>query len=229
MTNFNGQRVTQRGGTGAGRGDDPHNVTGPVIGTNGQAAEGSWSDPAWQQSVHNTAVNPNNGLMAGQTPQQTAQNMYDQHTIAHADGFIGPRIGETYQNSMGHGTAPTMQGGSQPSPANSYIYNNGKGSAGTADRQAYLDNNLGYAQPRTLQHKATGNFVETWKDHTGEQQLNTYGTSANGRSMEPRKDENMNPGGRYGAGIDHNSDDYTDVTDTVKSTQTYKNGFRPRK
>jgi hypothetical protein len=188
MTTHNGQRITQRGGAGAGRGDDAHGVT-----------------PQWQT---------------------------DQHTVAHADGFVGPRIGEAYgsyhdqvDGKTMSGMAPTSQGGMQPSPAGSFIKHSSNTRSGTADRMAHLDNVNSGLNPRMMQHKQTGNIVEVNTFSNGGDQVNTYGTSANGRAMEPREDVNMNPGGkRYGSGIDHTSEDYTDVTDTVRNTQTYKEG-----
>lgn len=182
MTTFNGQRVTQRGGAGAGRGDDAHGVT-------------------------------------------TSQWQRDQHAIAHADGFIGPRIGEVYGDSREQGAggmAPTVTGGYQNSPASGFISHNSNGNMGTGDRMAHLDNVLPTtANTRMFQHKATGNIVESWEDHTGTQRVNTYGTSASGRSMQPGNDSNMSTGG---SGIDTSSDDYTDITDTVRGTQSYKEG-----
>ena len=232
MTTHNGQRITQRGGAGSGRGDDAHGVTapprtGPVMGSDGQAAGGSWSDSAWQESAHAGAQQKGSSIVGSSTPQKTAQNMYDQHTIAHADGFVGPRIGETYgsfhdpidRNTMS-GLAPTSQGGMQASPAGTRIHHNYNGNSGTGDRMAHLDNVVPETQPRMMQHRQTGNIIEVQKMHEGDR-VNDYGTSANGRSMQPRNDVNMNS---YGSGIDHTSEDYTDITDTVRNTQTYKEG-----
>ena len=204
------------------------------MGTDGQAAGGSWSDPAWQASAQQGAQQKGSNIVGSATPQKTAQNMYDQHTIAHADGFVGPRIGESYgsfhdpvdRDSMS-GMAPTLQGGMQRSPAGGRIQQNSNGNSGTGDRMAHMDNVTPETQPRMMQHKATGNIIEVQKMHGGDQ-VNSVGTSANGRSMEPRNDSNMNPGGRYGAGIDHTSEDYTDISDTVRSTKTYKEGRNGR-
>jgi hypothetical protein len=120
-----------------------------------------------------------------------------------------------------------MQGGAQRSPAGGRIHHNSNGNSGTGDRMAHMDNVVPETKPRMLQHKATGNIIEAQTFHNGER-VNEFGTSANGRSMEPRNDVNMNPGGRYGSGIDQNSEDYTDVSDTVRSTQTYKEGRNGR-
>jgi hypothetical protein len=235
MPTHNGNPVFRgASGANAGRGDNPHlQGTGPVTGTNGQAAGGSWSDPAWQASAHD-AVMKGDKSIGSSTPQKTAQNMYDQHTIAHADGFVGPRIGESYgsfhdpvdRNSMS-GMAPTLQGGMQRSPAGSRIHHNYNGNSGTGDRMAHMDNVVRETEPRMMQHKQTGNIIEVQKMHSGDQ-VNSVGTSANGRSMEPSNDVNMNPGGRYGAGTDHTSEDYTDISDTVRSTKTYKEGRNGR-
>jgi hypothetical protein len=150
----------------------------------------------------------------------------DQHAIAHADGFVGPRIGEVYGDGRSREMAPTNTGGQQISPANGFLHSSSTGNKnlGTGDRMAHLDNVVPETKPRMMQHKDTGNIVEVQTFHNGDR-VNDYGTTAGGRSFEPRQDVNMNPGGkRYGAGIDHNSENYTDITDTVRSTQTYKEG-----
>ena len=166
------------------------------------------------------------------TPQsdQRAQWEIDQQAISHADGFIGPRIGEVYKgrnNNSGtpNYSAPTLQGGQQPNPASGLIYE--KGGVGTAHRMAHLDDMLKGSDPRMLQHKATGNIIETWQG-VNSRTVNDYGTSASGVSMQPHNDVNMNPGGRYGAGIDHTSEDYTDVTDVIRGTESYKKGKATR-
>lgn len=181
MATFNGQRVTQRGGANAGRGDDPHGVT----------------MPQWQR---------------------------DQHAVAHADGFIGPRIGETYGNhqSSQQGTAPLSGGGSQPSPAfglqGSPRANN---VPGTAARLSELDSITGNQSTRLMQHKETGNIVE----HVGGMgQANDWGHTATGQVMQPGQDANMaQPNTR----VDTGSGDYTDITETVRGTQTYKDTHKP--
>lgn len=181
MPSFMGNPVTQRGGSGAGRGDDPHGVT----------------MPKWQT---------------------------DQHAVAHADGFIGPRIGEVYgdgRKSGQAGRAPTLQGGQQISPASQPLGHNYNGNMGTADRMAHLDNVLPGSDVRMLQHRATGNIVEQWKGHQGTPSVNVFGTTASGSAMRPHDDVNMTP---RGGAIDTSSDDYTDISDVVRSTQTYKQG-----
>lgn len=170
--------------------------------------------------------NMRGGAGAGRGDNPHPQWQQDQASLAHADGFIGPRIGETYGDGRYAGQegymAPTLKGGVQRSPASGFVnHGNSSNSAGTADRMAHLDRNLGSSSPRMLQHKATGNIVETWQDHTGTQRLNKFGTSASGRSMVPADDTNMAPSG-YASSMNINSDDYTDVTDTVRETQTYK-------
>ena len=226
MTTHNGQPVFRgASGAGAGRGDNAHAVkapsgTGPVMGSDGKTSGGSWSDPAWQQDLHSAAQQRGSNIVGSSTPQKTAQNTYDQHTVAHADGFVGPRIGETYGSSHDRAMVPTTQGGSQPSPAGTRIHHNYNGNSGTGDRMAHMDNVVPETQPRMMQHGQTGNIIEVQKMHEGDR-VNDYGTSANGRAMQPRDDVSMKP---YGSGIDHTSEDYTDITDTVRNTQTYKEG-----
>jgi hypothetical protein len=220
-------KSNMRGGSGAGRGDNAHyEGTGPVKGTDGQVAGGNWGDPERQAAAHYEATRQGSTSPGGRTPQETAQRQYDQHTIAHADGFIGPRIGEAYgasgqgvDRATMKGLAPTSKGGMQPSPSFGRVY--GAGSADTAGRMGHLDNVVPETKPRMMQHKETGNLIEVQKMHEGDR-VNDYGTDAKGQSMQPREDYNMNPGGRYGKGIDHTSDDYTDVSDVIRSTETYK-------
>lgn len=146
----------------------------------------------------------------------TPQWQTDQHAVAHADGFIGPRISETY----GDGRQPTVD-----SPASGHIThttnaNPGNRNMGTPDRMAHLDNVVPDQNPRMLQHQKTGAIIETFDRENGPK-VNDWGTAANGRSMQPHRDRAQS----YGrTPIDPTSDDYTDITDTVRSMPTYKEG-----
>ena len=169
-------------------------------------------------------VNRNNGSGSGYDSRSAW--MKDQQNVARsADGFIGPRIGETYGSShdqinpsTGAGLALGPGGRMQRTPSTVPVHEE-TGQAGAAGRMAHLNNTVGYANPRMFQHRGTGNMVESWQDHTGAQRVNEFGTDAKGQSMRPRADQNMSS---YGEEIDTSSDDYTDVTDVLRNTDTYR-------
>jgi len=169
-------------------------------------------------------VNRNNGSGSGYDSRSAW--MKDQQNVARsADGFIGPRIGETYGSSndridpsTGSGLALGPGGRMFKSPSTNPIHEE-TGQAGAAGRMAHLNNMMGHANPRMFQHRGTGNMVESWQDHTGAQRVNEFGTDAKGQSMRPRADQNMSS---YGEEIDTSSDDYTDVTDVLRNTDTYR-------
>lgn len=177
-------------------------------------------------------VNRTSGAGAGRGDNphhdSRADWMRDQQNVARsADGFVGPRIGETYGSahdridpSTGSGLAPAPGGRMQKSPSTSPVHQE-TGQAGAAGRMAHLDNSMGHANPRMFQHRGTGNIVESWENHTGNQRVNEFGTDAKGQSMRPAADANMSSNG-YGSDIDTSSDDYTDVTDVLRNTDTYR-------
>jgi len=160
------------------------------------------------------------------------QEISDQHAIAHADGFIGPRISEVYgRTGSKHEAAQPMpyqtkDGGNylQPDPSHqTYDEFYGVPSGGTAGRMAHLDKTVSHVKPRMFQHRGTGTVVEQWNDYKGERKTNEFGTAASGRSLSVRHDSSLSgkPHSR-GLGDDLNPEDFTDITDTVRGTQTYK-------
>lgn len=160
-------------------------------------------------------------IPAGRTAESTAQQAADQHTIAHADGFIGPRIGETYSDGRTPSrTVLTTGGGRQRDPGYGYIYHKpGSGMTGTADRAAHLDS-VTQGEARMYQHRETGNIVETLPDGRGGRQVNKFGTAASGVGMEPNRDLSMSYVNTIG--FPDGKDEYTDITETVRGTDSYK-------
>lgn len=153
-------------------------------------------------------------------PRQPTQQETDQHTISHADGFIGPRVGETYgqgQPSVLHSKNGTTY--RQPDPATNFP---SQGS-GTAARMAHLDKTVGNLNPRMLQHKGSGNIVEQWNDYKGEPRVNEFGTTASGQILNAKKDYSTSDSEyKRGPGNVTNSENWTDITDTVRGTKSYK-------
>lgn len=156
-------------------------------------------------------------------PRIPTQAETDQHTIAHADNFIGPRVGETY--GQGQPSVLFSHGGTsyrQPDPAANAT------AGGTAARMAHLDNPaaVGNQNPRMLQHKGSGNIVEQWNDYQGKPRVNEFGTTAAGKILHASKDTSISDS-TYpsGPGNVNNSENWTDITDTVRGTQSYKNSL----
>lgn len=178
------------------------------------------------------------------------QSDVDQHTIAHADGFTGPRIGEV----MG-GTSPQepkrtvrykakgwnggLEDRMQLDPASDYKPSSraigsmvdradgGREEApqGTHARMADLDNIT--ARPmhhdperKMFQHKPTGNLVEV-----GRSGLNQFGTTAGGRGLNVSEDYSLS-GESHKRGTTLNQvttdkENWTDVSDTIRNTPSY--------
>ena len=180
-----------------------------------------------------------NAERVGRVP---SQQELDQHTIAHADGFVGPRVSESWgSNPMRPGivTYTTKSGwGSdghetrmQQDPAIDHMpeaTHSRAGSRGTAARMAHLDNvGVGIKRnaTRMYQHKGTGSIIESRDSYGGGTQTNEYGTTASGKSLSVDKDSSL-------SGVAHKSgapsdpqnkpDEWTDISDTVRGTRTYK-------
>ena len=170
--------------------------------------------------------NNGSGSGRGDNPHSDPRSAWtaDQHRIAHADGFIGPRIGEVYGDGRKpgqEGMAPTLQGGVQRSPAFGPVHYDQTGQSGTAGSLAHLDNvRQPSANTRVFQHRRTGNTVSTWNNYEGKERVDEFGTTSSGSASRVDEDRNLTP--YPGAGIDVHSDDYTDITDTVRGTDTYK-------
>jgi len=162
-----------------------------------------------------------NAQRAGRVPTQSES---DQHTIAHADGFIGPRISEIYGKTGS--MEPKQVVPYQTKDGRQYLQQDpGFTTSGlTADRMAHLDKTVGHVKPRMFQHKGTGTIVEQWHNYKGQPKTNQFGTAASGASVNIRNDSSLSGEAHTrGIGDDLNPKDYTDITDTVRGTQSYKN------
>lgn len=184
-----------------------------------------------------------NAERAGREPTQQET---DQHTIAHADGFVGPRVSETWGSSPSNRqtvtySVPTnrkddegrtvVEKRMQPDPAGDFsprADQSGTGDRGTAPRMAHLDNvgvGIKRNSTRMFQHKGTGAIIENREQYGGGFQTNTSGTTAAGKSMDVEGNYALS-GQPHKAGAPHNPQDdpenWTDISDTVRGTQTYK-------
>ena len=179
-----------------------------------------------------------NAERAGRVP---TQEQTDQHTIAHADGFVGPRVSEswgshpsrpetvTYTTKSGWGDGHETR--MQQDPAIDYMPEATQSrvrSRGTAARMAHLDNvGVGIKRnaTRMYQHKGTGSIIESRDSLGGKTQTNEFGTTASGKSLNVERDSSL-------SGVAHKSgapsdpqnkpDEWTDVSDVVRGTSTYK-------
>lgn len=180
-----------------------------------------------------------------------SQSDIDQHTIAHADGFIGPRIGEvmggkhpgqpkdtmSYKTTGWNGESEDRM---QLDPASDYkpsartvgsavVHEDGGKVAapqGTHARMADLDSldaRPGEHSPerRMYQHKQTGNIVEV-----GRSGVNEFGTTARGRGLHVREDYSLS-GKSHTRGVTKDqvttdTENYTDISDTIRGTSSYK-------
>ncbi len=144
----------------------------------------------------------------------------DQHSLAHADGFVGPRIGEVYGEGRGINSvqSPGPKGLKQNTPAFGPVFQGGNNQqAGVGGRMAHLDRVIP-GEARVWQHQGTGNFVETFGD-----KVNDFGTTANAQGLKVKDDINLTkPGQATPSPI--GNEDYTDVTDTVRKSKSYKQG-----
>lgn len=184
-----------------------------------------------------------NAERAGRTPTQQET---DQHTIAHADGFVGPRVSESWGSRPGEGRAVTYttpthrkddegrtvtETRSQPDPAGDYspkATQSGTGDGGTAPRMAHLDNvgvGIKRNSTRMYQHKGTGAIIENREQYRGGTETNTSGTTAAGKGMDVQDNYALS-GMAHQRGATHtpqdDPDNWTDISDTVRGTQTYK-------
>jgi hypothetical protein len=188
-----------------------------------------------------------NAERAGRVPTQQET---DQHTIAHADGFIGPRTSETWGSSPRDRqivtySVPTnrqddegrtvVEKRAQPDPASDYSPSaDGAGTRdrGTAPRMAHLDNigvGIKRNSTRMFQHKGTGAIIENRQQYSGGFETNTSGTTAAGKGMDVQDNYALS-GQPHKTGAPNNPQDdpenWTDISDTVRGTQTYKNNRR---
>lgn len=190
---------------------------------------------------------PHEGIQRGAGRQATPKEQ-ETHSLAHADGFEGPRVGETYgSTSDGRSGSPKGQvliaGGGQTkdgnwqasgsqryqmNPSMQMDQNNGqsdKQGTGVGARQALTDKAWGTAKSRVYQHKGSGNFVETAGEHTNE-----YGTTATGQMNNTKEDRNISDvyGNRpSGSQIAADTENYTDVTEKVRASDSYKSAKFP--
>jgi len=190
---------------------------------------------------------PHEGIQRGAGRQATAKEQ-ETHSLAHADNFIGPRVGEIQgSTSDGMSGKPLGQvplggkgqtaGGNwaadgspnqQMNPSLQMDQNNGQGGnqgTGVGARQALTDYAHGTSKSKVYQHKGSGNFVETAGDRTNE-----YGTTATGQMNNTAKDRNISDvyGNRpSGSQIAADTENYTDVTDKVRASNSYKTAKFP--
>jgi hypothetical protein len=190
---------------------------------------------------------PHEGIQRGAGRQATAKEN-ETSSLAHADGFVGPRVGEIYgSTSDGMSGKPRGQvplGGKgqtaggvwaadgsqnqQMNPSMQMAQNNGqsdKQGTGVGARQALTDKAWGTAKSKVYQHKGSGNFVETAGEHTNE-----YGTTATGQMNNTKEDRNISDvyGNRpSGSQIAADTENYTDVTDKVRASDSYKTAKYP--
>ena len=188
---------------------------------------------------------PHEGIQRGAGRQATAKEQ-ETHSLAHADNFEGPRVGEI-QGSTSDGRSGTPKGqvplggkgqaaggnwsadGSprnQMNPSLQMDQNNGQSQGGgVGARQALTDYAHGTAKSKVYQHKGSGNFVETAGEHTNE-----YGTTATGQMNNTKEDRNISDvyGNRpSGSQIAADTENYTDVTDKVRASNSYKTAKFP--
>ena len=184
---------------------------------------------------------PHTGVQRGAGRQATAKEN-ETHSLAHADGFEGPRVGEIQgSTSDGRSGVPKGQvplGGKGQAAGGDWLptgsprrqmnpslqvdqYDGQRQGGGLGARQALTDKAYGTAKSKVYQHKGSGNFIETAGDSTGD-----YGTTATGQINNTRDDENFrNSSGKLPSGseIAADTENYTDVTDKARATDSYKN------
>ena len=189
---------------------------------------------------------PHEGIQRGAGRQATPKEQ-ETHSLAHSDNFECPRVGEIYgSTSDGRSGSPKGQvliagnqaeGGNwqadgsqryQMNPSLQQDQNNGqsdKQGTGVGARQALTDYAHGTAKSKVYQHKGSGNFVETAGEHTNE-----YGTTATGQMNNTKNDRNIS--GVYGdrpsgSQIAADTENYTDVTEKVRASDSYKSAKFP--
>ena len=190
---------------------------------------------------------PHEGIQRGAGRQATPKEQ-ETHSLAHADNFEGPRVGEIYGSTSDglsgkpRGQVPLggkgqAEGGNwqadgsqnqQMNPSLQMDQNNGqsdKQGTGVGARQALTDYAHGTAKSKVYQHKGSGNFVETAGEHTNE-----YGTTATGQMNNTKNDRNIS--GVYGdrpsgSQIAADTENYTDVTEKVRASDSYKSAKFP--